>query len=319
MCSPDISVKVRTRLSCCRPEPRLPCGMTAPNRTFLFAPGDHERRASKALTLDADAVILDLEDAVATAKKVAARDDVRAMLGRPRGCRAFIRVNGFETEFCFGDVQSVIGPGLDGVVLPKLESPAQLVAVDWMISALERAQALPDRGIEIMPIIETARGMAGLRELATCAASLGARVRRLAFGAGDYTLDLGMHWSLGETELESARAQMVLHSRAAGLEAPVDTVWAELRETEAFAASCARVAALGFQGKMCIHPDQIAVANAAFAPSDSEIRRATAIAAAFRVAEEQGLASIQVDGHFVDYPVVERALRVLALAERIGK
>lgn len=291
--------------------------MTAPNRTFLFAPGDHERRASKALTLAADAVILDLEDAVAVSAKVAARDHVRAMLERPRTGRAFIRVNGFETEFCFGDVQAIVGPRLDGIVLPKLESAAQLVAVDWMISALERAQSLPGRGIEVMPIIETARGMADLGALAACAAGLGGRVRRLAFGAGDYTLDLGLSWGLAETELEAARAQMVLHSRAAGLEAPVDTVWTELREAEAFAASCRRGAALGFQGKLCIHPDQIAVANAAFSPSEAEVARAKVIAAAFEEAEAQGLASIQVDGHFVDYPIVERALRVLKLAERI--
>lgn len=293
--------------------------MTAPNRTFLFAPGDHERRAGKALTLDADAAILDLEDAVATAKKVAARDDVRALLERPRSCRAFIRVNSFETEFCFGDIHAVIGPGLDGIVLPKLETPAQLVAVDWMISALERGKSLPDRGIEVMPIIETARGMAGLRELAACAATLGPRCRRLAFGAGDYTLDLGLSWGLAETELEAARAQVVLQSRAAGLEAPIDTVWTELREAEAFAASCRRGVALGFQGKLCIHPDQIAVANAAFSPSEAEVARAKVIAAAFEEAEAQGLASIQVDGHFVDYPIVERALRVLKLADRIRK
>lgn len=291
--------------------------MTAPNRTFLFAPGDHERRAGKALTLPADAVILDLEDAVAISAKVAARDHVRAMLERPRAGRAFIRVNAFDTEFCFGDIQSVIGPQLDGIVLPKLEAAAQLVAVDWMISAIERAQSLPDRAIEVMPIIETARGMADLGELAACAATLGGRVRRLAFGAGDYTLDLGMSWGLAETELEAARAQMVIQSRAAGLEAPVDTVWIELREAEAFAASCRRGVALGFQGKLCIHPDQIPVANAAFSPTEAEVARARAIAAAFKEAEEKGLASIQVDGRFVDYPIVERALRVLALAERI--
>jgi citrate lyase subunit beta/citryl-CoA lyase len=292
--------------------------MIAPNRTFLFAPGDHARRAEKALTLGADAAILDLEDAVAIAKKVGARDHVRAMLERPRTCRAFIRVNAFDTEFCFGDVNAVIGPRLDGIVLPKLESAAQLVAVDWMISALEGAQGLAPSGIEVMPIIETARGMAELRDLAACAASLGGRVRRLAFGAGDYTLDLGISWGLAETELEPARAQMVLHSRAAGLEAPIDTVWIELREAEAFASSCARGVALGFQGKMCIHPDQVAVANAAFSPTDAEVARAKTIAAAFKEAEAAGLASIQVDGRFVDYPIVERALRLLALAERIA-
>lgn len=292
--------------------------MTAPNRTFLFAPGDHERRASKALTLPADAVILDLEDAVALSAKVAARDQVRAMLERERRGRAFIRVNAFDTEFCFGDIVAVIGPGLDGIVLPKLESPAQLVAVDWMISALELAQSLPGRGIEVMPIIETARGMAELGALASAAAALGGRVRRLAFGAGDYTLDLGMGWGLAETELEAARAQMVVQSRAAGLEAPIDTVWIELRAAEAFAASCRRGATLGFQGKMCIHPDQIPVANAAFSPTEAEVARARTIAVAFREAEEKGLASIQVDGRFVDYPIVERALRLLALDERIS-
>jgi len=292
--------------------------MSAPNRSFLFAPGDHARRAGKALTLGADAAILDLEDAVAISAKVAARDQVRALLDQPRTGRAFIRVNAFDTEFCFGDVTAVVAPRLDGLVLPKLESPAQLVAIDWMISALERAQSLPDRGIEVMPILETARGMAGLGALAACAAGLGGRVRRLAFGAGDYTLDLGLSWGLAETELEAARAQMVLHSRAAGLEAPIDTVWIELREAEAFAQSCARGVALGFQGKLCIHPDQVPVANAAFSPSAAEVARAKAIAAAFREAEAQGLASIQVEGRFVDYPIVERALRVLALAERIG-
>ncbi|MDB5376764.1 MAG: CoA ester lyase [Rubritepida sp.] len=292
--------------------------MIAPNRTFLFAPGDHARRAEKALTLGADAAILDLEDAVAIAKKVGARDHVRAMLERPRTCRAFIRVNAFDTEFCFGDMNAVIGPRLDGIVLPKLESAAQLVAVDWMISALERAQGLAPGGIEVMPIIETARGMAELRDLAACAASLGGRVRRLAFGAGDYTLDLGISWGLAETELEPARAQMVLHSRAAGLEAPIDTVWIELREAEAFANSCARGVALGFQGKLCIHPDQVPVANAAHSPTEAEVERAKTIAAAFKEAEAAGLASIQVDGRFVDYPIVERALRLLALAERIA-
>jgi citrate lyase subunit beta/citryl-CoA lyase len=98
----------------------------------------------------------------------------------------------------------------------------------------------------------------------------------------------------------------------------VDTVFAELRETEAFARSCARAAAAGFQGKMCIHPDQLAAANAAFGPTDAEVARARRIVDAFVEAEAKGLASIQVDGSFVDYPIVARARRVLALAARIA-
>lgn len=292
--------------------------MTAPSRSFLFAPGDHARRAEKVLTAGADACILDLEDAVAVSAKVAARDLVRAALERPRSCRGFVRVNAFDTEFCFGDVHAVVAPRLDGLVLPKLEDAAQLVAIDWMIGALERERGLPHRAIEVMPIIETARGMAGLPALTACAATLGGRVRRFSFGAGDYTLDLGITWGLAETELEAARAQMVIHSRAAGLEAPIDTVWIELREMEAFAASCARGVALGFQGKLCIHPDQVPVANAAFSPPEAEVARARRIIAAFAEAEAQGLASIQVDGRFVDYPIVDRAQRIVALAERIA-
>jgi citrate lyase subunit beta / citryl-CoA lyase len=290
----------------------------APNRTFLFAPGDHPRRAGKALNSGADAAILDLEDAVAVAAKPAARAAVRAELEKPRACRGFVRVNGFGTEWCFGDIQAVVGPGLDGVVLPKLEEAGELVAVDWMLSALERERALPPRGVEVMPILETARGFAGLGALAAAAASLGGRVPRFAFGAGDYTLDLGIAWGPAETELEAARAQLVVQSRAAGLEAPVDTVWIELREAEAFAASCARGAALGFQGKLCIHPDQVPVANAAFCPPEAEVARARRIVAAFAEAEARGLASIQVEGRFIDYPIVDRAQRLIAQHERIA-
>ncbi|MFN3448609.1 MAG: HpcH/HpaI aldolase/citrate lyase family protein, partial [Roseococcus sp.] len=224
----------------------------------------------------------------------------------------------FATEWCFGDIEAVAGPRLDGVVLPKLESPAELVAVDWMLSALERARGLAPRAIELMPIVESARGLAALPALAAAAAGLGGRVKRLAFGAGDYTLDLGLAWGREEEELVPARAAMVLHSRAAGLDAPVDTVWIELADGEGFAASCARGAALGFQGKLCIHPDQIAPANAAFSPPAEEVARARRILAAFAAAEAEGLASIRVEGRFVDYPIVDKARRLVALADAIA-
>ncbi|MCS6890337.1 MAG: CoA ester lyase [Rhodovarius sp.] len=290
-----------------------------PNRSFLFAPADHSRRAAKALALDADAAILDLEDAVAVAAKPAARAAARAALALPRRCRAFVRVNGFGTPWCFEDVAAVVAPGLDGIVLPKLEDPAELVALDWALLAHERAQGLPERGIELMPIIETAAGLARLSALAERAAALGGRVRRLAFGAADYTLDLGLAWSREEAELAQARSAIVLASRAAGLEPPIDTVWSALEDAEGFAASCTRAAAMGFQGKMCIHPDQIAPVHAAFSPGPEELARARRIAAAFAEAEAQGRASIEVDGRFVDYPIAERARRLVALAEAIAR
>lgn len=292
---------------------------TGPSRTFLFAPGDHPRRAEKVMQVGADAAILDLEDAVAISAKVAARDAVNAQLQRPRNCRGYVRVNAFDTQWCFGDIQAVVRPRLDGIVLPKLEEPGQLTAVDWMIGALEAERGLPAGGIDVMPIVETARGLVALRDLARAAAALPSRrVRRMAFGAGDYTTDLGITWTLGEEELAPARSEFVVASRAAGLEPPIDTVFIELRETEAFAASCTRGVVLGFQGRMCIHPDQVAVANAAYSPPAAEVERARKIVAAFAEAEAKGLASIQVDGRFVDYPIVQRAERILAIADRIA-
>lgn len=293
----------------------------AANRSFLFAPADHGRRAPKALASAADAAILDLEDAVAASEKAAARAAARALLApAPRlgRARAFVRLNAFGTRWCFGDLAAVVCAGLDGIVLPKLEDAAELVAVDWAMAALEREARLPPRGIEVMPIVETALAHQRLPELARAAAALGGRVRRLAFGAADYTLDLGLAWDREEASLAHIRAAVAVASRAAGLEPPVDTVWTALDDREGFAASCARGAAAGFQGRLLIHPDQIAPAHAAYSPSEDEVARARRIADAFAEAEASGVASIQVEGRFVDYPVVERARRVVALAERIA-
>jgi len=188
-----------------------------------------------------------------------------------------------------------------------------------MLAAIERRLSLAERTIEVMPILETAMGFARLPELAARAAALGGRVRRLAFGAGDYTLDLGLAWGRNERALDAPRAAIVLHSRAAGLEPPLDTVWIELDDAEGYAASCARSAALGFQGRLCIHPDQVDVANRAFTPSEAELARARRIVAAFAQAQAQGLAAIRVDGRFVDYPIVARAQRALRLAALIAR
>src|SRR5438128_6620324 len=128
-----------------------------PLRSFLFAPGNHARRVEKALTLDADAVILDLEDAVATAEKPATRAAVAAALTAPRSGLLYVRVNAVDTEFCYGDLVAVARSGLDGIILPKVESAAALATIDWLLSQLEREQGLPPRGIDLIPIIETAR------------------------------------------------------------------------------------------------------------------------------------------------------------------
>ena len=284
-------------------------------RSLLFAPGNHARRVEKALTLDSDVVILDLEDAVATSEKPATREKVVAAFQAQRRALGYVRVNAFDTPFCFDDLQAVVSSGVDGIVLPKVESPAQLVAVDWAIAAVERDRGLAEGGIDLLPIIETGRGMAELRDIVRS----GTRVRRLSFGAGDYTLDVGMRWTFGERELDHARAAIVVESRAAGLEPPIDTVFIHLGMPEALRHSTELARDLGFQGKLCIHPEQIGPVNEAFTPTDGEIAESERYVAAFEEAEASGSASIQVDGYFIDYPIVEKARRTLRIAESIRK
>src|SRR3954452_22375580 len=284
-----------------------------PLRSFLFAPGNHARRVEKALSLDADAVNLDLEDAAATAEKAAAREAVAASFARKRRGLLYVRVNAVDTEFCYGDLLAVARPGLDGIVLPKVESAAGLATIDWLLAQLERERGLKAGGIDLIPIIETATG---LDRLGAILAS-GTRVRRVAFGAGDFTLDVNMVWSRGETELTPARAAIVTASRAAGIEAPLDTVWVDLTDPEGLQPSSRAALRLGVQGKMCIHPGQIAIVNRVFTPSEEEVAFAERVAAAFAKAEAEGSAAIQLDGKFIDYPIVYRAQRILRRIEAI--
>jgi citrate lyase subunit beta / citryl-CoA lyase len=277
-------------------------------RSLLFAPGNHPRRVEKALTLPADAVILDLEDAVAVSEKATTRPMVTEALTRPRTGKLYVRVNALTTEWCYADIVTVVQTGLDGIILPKVEHAHELLAADWLIGNLESERRIAPGTIDLIPIIETALGISNLSRICRS----GTRTRRLAFGAGDFTLDMGMVWTRSEAELLPHRAACVMESRAAGMEPPLDTVWADLRDAEGFIASAQHAAALGFQGKMCIHPDQIAPTNAAFTPDDAAVARAKRIVEAFDKAESQGLASIQLDGQFIDYPIVQRARRVLA-------
>jgi citrate lyase subunit beta/citryl-CoA lyase len=287
--------------------------MTHPLRSLLFVPGNHPRKVAKVFTTGADAVILDLEDAVAIAEKVATRTAVTEALKSARRCLAFIRVNAMSTEFCHGDLAAIVTKGLDGIVLPKVEAPWQLLAADWLLSALERDAGLAPGAIDLMPIIETGAGVAAVREIAAS----GTRVKRLAFGAGDYSVDMNLTWTRDEAEMAHARATIAVASRAAGLEPPIDTVFADLTDADGFAEAARRALAAGFQGKMCIHPNQVAPANAVFTPGEVEVARARKIVAAFDEAEASGSASIQLDGQFIDYPIVERARRILATLARI--
>ena len=289
-------------------------GADGPFRSWLFAPGNHSRRVEKALSLDADVVILDLEDAVAIGEKLKTREVVVSALQGPRSALGYIRINAYDTNFCYGDLCAVIANGVDGVILPKVETRDQIKSVDWLVSQLEHIADLTIGSIDIMPIIETGLGVANVREIAES----DTRVRRLSFGAGDYSKDMRMNWTLNESEMNHARAEIALASRAAGLDPPVDTVWVHVKDAEGCQRSAQTVRDMGYQGKLCIHPDQIEPVNTAFTPSDEEVAFSKKIVSAFDEAEASGLASIQVDGYFVDYPIVDQARRTLALMKKIN-
>ncbi len=282
-------------------------------RSFLFAPGNHPRKVERVFGAGADVVILDLEDAVAVAEKEATRVAVVEAMKAPRASRGYIRVNAFETRWCIGDLEAVVGPWLDGIVLPKAENPDHLRAVSDRISECERRVGLKPGTLDLMPIVETARGV----ETAAPLAAACPRVRRLAFGGGDYTNDLDLTWTPEEHELAYARARLTHGSRMAGIEPPIDTVVIQIRDTERFRRSAANGRRMGFAGKLCIHPDQVPPCNEAFTPTRAEVENARAVIRAFEQAEAQGSASIQVDGQFIDYPIVYKAQRVLALVARV--
>lgn len=290
------------------------------NRSFLFTPGNVARRVEKALTLAADVVIVDLEDSVAIAEKAATRKQAAAALERPRRARGYVRVNAPATQFCYGDLAETLHRGVDGVVLPKVESAADLHAIDWLMWNLERERGMPEGSIDLMPQIETAAGLHRIDRVLQ-ARSLRPykgpwRVKRVAFGAADYAHELNLAVSLDEPELAEARARVVLASRAAGLEGPIDSPWFHFKEPAGFARALERSRRGGFQGRLCVHPDQIEPVNAAYTPSEAELAQAERIVRAFTEAEARGEAAVQVDGQMVDYPVAYRAQALLESAGR---
>jgi citrate lyase subunit beta/citryl-CoA lyase len=284
---------------------------TAAPRSLLFTPATSPRRVEKAFTCGADGVIVDLEDAVAVAEKPQARKHAAELLARRREVPAYIRVNALSTPFCFEDLPVAVAAAVDGIVLPKVESVEDVAIAGWMLTQLEAAHGKPAGSIELMPIVETARGMAAVHAIAAACKRLG-RVRRLFYGAVDFALDLDVDLADETAAMAQARFAIALACRAAELEGPMDTVFVAIADPEGLRASAQRARAMGFTGKACIHPAQIEVVNAAFTPTEAELARAQEIVTAFAAAEAAGAASVSVGGAMVDYPVVLKARRVLA-------
>ncbi len=286
-------------------------------RSFLFAPGNEPRKVSKVATFGADAVILDLEDAVPEAEKVRTRSLVRSVLKELRGPVVCVRVNALSTGLTAGDVDGVVADGLDAIVLPKTESAEDVTAVDRMIAAAEERAGLAAGTVAMLPLVETARGVLAAASIAAASG----RVLTVAFGSGDFTRDLelpSIRWSLEGTEIAWARAKLVVDARAAGRPRPIDGPYIAVRDAQGFEQDCLTARRLGFQGKICIHPSQVATVNRVFAPHPDEVRFCRKVIEAFKAAETRGSASITVDGIFVDYPIVEKAERIVTLSETLA-
>jgi citrate lyase subunit beta / citryl-CoA lyase len=288
--------------------------MNGLRRSFLFAPSTDLRKVDKALSLDADAVIIDLEDAVAVSEKVRARSLVVDVLSRIRRDGIYIRVNGINTPWLSGDIMAVLGNHPTGIMLPKAECPEEVRRVDWLIGQLEMEYDLTPGKIELIALVETARGVANANAVASCCP----RVKRLAFGAVDYTLDMGIGQTDEGQELFYARSQLAVASRAAGLEGPIDTVFTNLKDETGLRKECEVARQLGFSGKLVIHPGQIGPVNEAFSPTAREIEYAAKVVQAFDKAEASGVAAVQLDGKFIDYPVAAWARRILSTARTLG-
>jgi citrate lyase subunit beta / citryl-CoA lyase len=263
-------------------------------RSWLFVPGNRPERFDKACVAGADAVIVDLEDAVPPSEKAAARAALASWL-RP-GQPVVVRINGADTAWFEGDLALCAQPGLAGIMLPKAERRevlARLAAI---------APAVP-----LLPLIETAVGFANAGTLARTP-----QVQRLVFGSIDFQVDLGIDGD-GE-ELHYFRSQLVLVSRLGGIQPPVDGVCTAIDDADVLRADTLRGRRFGFGGKLCIHPRQVAAVNACWRPAGDEVAWAERVLAAGEAAQGQAVA---VDGKMVDRPVLLRAERILAEARRV--
>lgn len=272
--------------------------LIAQARSFLFVPAVRPDRVAKALASGADAVIIDLEDAVDPGEKEAARHALAGAFGAldaPRRARLLVRVNAAGTPWFAGDVALVnelAAQGLAGVTVPKAESAAAL------------APFAPVLGL--LPLVESVNGHAAALELARAP-----RVVRLAFGNLDFQADAGMACDgADEPELLPVRLDLVLASRRAGIAPPVDGVVASTGDAALITAAAHRARRLGFGGKLCIHPDQVAPVHAAFTPDPAQLDWARRVLAAART---QG-GAFRLDGRMVDAPVIRLAQRVVAAA-----
>jgi len=287
-------------------------------RSFLFIPGDSDKKLSKVDGCGADAVILDLEDAVAPANKDMARDKVTTFLkDRPREGRKvqlWVRINPLDTAMALDDLAAVVAGAPDGLMLPKANGPEDVQTLSHHLDALEAAFGVARGSIRILPVAtETAIAPFRLGDYATAKLD---RLAGLTWGAEDLAAAVGASTNLGPDgqwglTFRMVRSLTLLAAHAAGVPA-IDTLYVDFRDDDGLIASSQAARAEGFSGRIAIHPAQVAGINAAFTPSDDEIAHARRVIAAFDAAGNAG--TVGLDGKMLDIPHLKQAKATLAAA-----
>jgi citrate lyase subunit beta/citryl-CoA lyase len=291
-------------------------------RSFLFVPGDSEKKLAKARDVGADVLIIDLEDAVMPPRKPIARELTGSYITaewQRQPAELWVRINPMDTAFVMSDLAAVVRAGLRGIVVPKAQGPADLLRLSHYLDVLESREGLAQGSVRLLAVAtETAGSTFTLGDYATANLS---RLYGLTWGAEDLSAAIGASTNLGPDRewaftYRMVRSQCLLAARAARVE-PIETLYTNFRDPEGLAVSCRQARSEGFTGRVAIHPDQVAVINAEFVPSAEEVAHARRVVDAF--AATPGAGTVNLDGFMVDIPHLTQARGVLALHERASK
>lgn len=285
-------------------------------RALLYMPGSDLRKIEKAATLGVDSACLDLEDGVAANRKTEAREIVaRALQTIDFGnTEKLARINAVGTGLEADDLAAVLAGKPDGVVVPKVSEATQVRWVSEQIGLVEQARSWHPGAIRLIAMIESARGIVNLREIA----SADPRLDALIFGAEDFAADVGATRTREGLEVLYARSAIATHCAAFGLQS-IDLLHLDFQNTDGLLAEAKRGAQLGYAGMQIIHPNQIAPVQAAFTPDDAQIAQAARVVDAYRAHLKEGRGAFALDGKMVDMPILKAAERVLERARAAGK
>ena len=289
--------------------------MDAPMRSLLYTPGHRASMVARVLDgglpVTPDVALLDLEDGVPGAEKENARRVLSEAIAPARGgCLRFVRIGRSSTDDAEADLAAVVRAGLDGVVVPKVARAEELAIVDDMLREREHEAGLSERSVRVIASIESAAGLIDAPRIAHAP-----RLVALMFGSEDFAADLGLPTRRegAAAELVYARSAIVVAAAAAGILA-FDGIWANFTDNVGLRTDAALGRSLGFSGRQCIHPDQVAVVNEIFSPTADEVAHARRVVSAFEDGVIRGLGAVALDGAMLDAPIVERARRVLKMA-----